>query len=101
MLPAKGADFQKALAGKLDPGARKEEKVTHRDKSHAHHDHPGEQRTPRWVLPGLHKSHREIPASHEESSDEHLSRLPHRCEIDEGSIAGATSRPIARHRGVI
>src|SRR5438067_3904299 len=73
MLPAKGADFQKALAGKLDPGARKEEQVTHRDKSHEHHDHPGEQRTPRWVLPGPHKSHREITASHEESSPEHLS----------------------------
>src|SRR6266513_2548351 len=100
-LPAKGADFQKALASKLDPGASKEEQVTHRDRSHEHHNHPGEQRTPRWVLPGPHKSHREITASDEESSPEHLSRLPHRRAHDEGPIGGEASRPVDSHRSLI
>src|SRR5438874_13821361 len=82
-LTAKGADFQKALASKLDPGASKEEQVTHRDKRHEHHHHPGEQRTGRRVLPGPHQPHRDIAAAHEESRPEHLSRLPHRWAHNE------------------
>jgi len=87
---AESTNFENALAIDLDSGASKKEQITNHDKGQRHPYQPDEQGTPGRILPGPSKSHRDITAAHQQSTADHLSRLPDRWPHDERRIQALT-----------